>query len=398
MSLSTTDLLPASSHRLAVLSPPDGMALQAVPAWAAARRQATGDAICVAGVVTADRPLHWLETAYARGWVLLQKPVSLDGASLQAAFAEQRARGFVDADAALLALASATQAANAADAADPISALPRLSWGEAPYFPALDMAASAKAHGTTIIRTATAATHSPRRLDLYAIVDSAERLQAVLDAGMKTVQVRIKRPATPDAVWEASLREQLARSIAAAEAAGAELFVNDHAQLAAELGARAIHLGQEDLQALGDEGRARLVASGLALGVSSHSVWELCRARALPLRYIACGPVWATTTKDMPWVPQGLDNLAWWCRHAGVPVVAIGGILEPAQVEQVAACGADGVCLVRGLGDDPSATLPAYASALQRGREAAGRALTAGGSGSSLGLGVDGALHASLPA
>lgn len=356
MSLSTSTPLPATSHRLQVLTAPAGMALQAVPAWAAARRQATGDAICVAGVVTADRPLHWLETAYARGWVLLQPAVSLDAASLQAAFAGQRARGFVDADAALLALALAS------------GALPRLSWGEAPFFPALDAQARTEAPRRNDLQTASGSVAAPRRLDLYAIVDSAERLQAVLDAGIRTVQVRIKRPTAPDAAWEASLREQLARSIAAARAAGAELFINDHAQLAAELGANAIHLGQEDLIALGDEGRARLVATGLALGVSSHSVWELCRARALPLRYIACGPVWATTTKDMPWVPQGLDNLAWWCRHAGMPVVAIGGILEPAQVAQAAACGADGVCLVRGLGDDPAATRPAFESALEGGR------------------------------
>ena len=188
-----------------------------------------------------------------------------------------------------------------------------------------------------------------------------------------TVQVRIKRPATPDAVWEASLRDQLARSIAAAEAAGAELFVNDHAQLAAELGARAIHLGQEDLQALGDEGRARLVASGLALGVSSHSVWELCRARALPLRYIACGPVWPTTTKDMPWRPQGLDNLAWWCRWAGAPVVAIGGILSPGQAADCIRAGADGVCVVRGLGENPQAVVPAFVAAVAVGRAAARR-------------------------
>lgn len=344
MSLSTLTSLTISSSRLTLLSPPTGMALQAVPAWAASRRQATGDAICVAGVVTADHPLHWLETAYARGWVLLQPSISLDGASLASAFAEQRARGFVDADAALLALASAS------------GALPRLSWGEAPDFP--------------VLRTAPSVT-APRHLGLYAIVDSAERLQSVLDAGVKTVQVRIKRPTHPDAAWEASLREQLARSIAAARAAGAELFVNDHADLALALGASAIHLGQEDLLALGDAGCADLVATGLALGVSSHSVWELCRARALPLRYIACGPVWATITKDMPWVPQGLDNLAWWARHAGAPVVGIGGILTPAQVEQVAACGADGVCLVRGLGDDPSATLPTYAAALERGRKRA---------------------------
>ncbi len=336
MSAPTPHTLPRSSDRLTVVSPPAGMALEAIPAWAASRHKATGDAVCVVGVVTSGRALHWLETAHARGWVWLESAVSLDGDTLAGRFAANRARGFVDADAALLALAEAS------------GALPRLSWGEAPFF-------------------AAGRERPSRRLGLYAIVDSADRLQAVLAAGVKTVQVRIKRPPQPDAAWESRLGEELARSVTLARDAGAELFVNDHAQLAIGLGAPAIHLGQEDLLALGDEGRSALVASGVGLGISSHSVWELCRARALPARYIACGPVWATTTKDMPWVPQGLDNLAWWCAHAGAPVVAIGGILAPAQVEQAAACGADGVCLVRGLGEAPAATLPGLEAALAQG-------------------------------
>jgi thiamine monophosphate synthase len=138
--------------------------------------------------------------------------------------------------------------------------------------------------------------------------------------------------------------------------------------LAAELGADAVHLGQEDLIALGEEGRRQLLARGVALGISSHSVWELCRARALSPRYIACGPVWPTTTKDMPWVPQGLDNLAWWCQQAGAPVVAIGGILAPAQARQAAAADADGICLVRALGEAPAQVLPAFEQALAQGR------------------------------
>ena len=40
------------------------------------------------------------------------------------------------------------------------------------------------------------------------------------------------------------------------------------------------------------------------------------------LSVVACGPVWPTLTKAMPWVPQGLDNLAWWVHMAGVPVEA----------------------------------------------------------------------------
>jgi len=163
------------------------------------------------------------------------------------------------------------------------------------------------------------------------------------------------------------LRAEMRQCIADCAAAGAELFVNDHWQLAHELGAGGIHLGQSDLLALGEEGRAQVLATGMALGVSSHALWELCRARALAPRYIACGPVWPTTTKDMPWVPQGLDNLAWWCRHAGAPVTAIGGILAAEQVCEAAGCGADGVCIVRGLGEDPGTVVPQLQSALEAG-------------------------------
>ena len=157
-------------------------------------------------------------------------------------------------------------------------------------------------------------------------------------------------------------------SVAAARDHGALLFINDHWRLAAELGATAIHLGQEDLLALGDAGRAELRATGLSLGISSHAVWELCRARALAPAYIACGPVWPTTTKDMPWRPQGLDNLAWWTRAAGTPVVAIGGILTAAQVRKTARAGAAGVCVLRGLGADPKQVVPALQDAFDLGR------------------------------
>jgi thiamine monophosphate synthase len=103
-------------------------------------------------------------------------------------------------------------------------------------------------------------------------------------------------------------------------------------------------------------------------------MWELCRARGLAPAYIACGPVWPTTTKDMPWRPQGLDNLAWWCRTAQAPVVAIGGILEPGRVRQAAASGASGVCVLRGLGSDPRLTVAALQQAFEEGhREALAR-------------------------
>ena len=294
-------------------------------------REEGARAVCI---VAAEGGLDWIDTAHARGWLAgTAQSVEAFASGMRAALA----RGFVPADAAVIAKMQDGYT------------LPLFSWDEEqPAQPAF--------------------AQPPRRLDLYAIVDSADRLQRVLDAGVATVQIRIKKPAQPDAGWHAMLRDEVAQAVAASRAAGAELFVNDHWELAAELGAYGVHLGQEDLLALGPEGRARLRATGMALGISSHSLWELARARTLSPRYVACGPVWPTLTKDMPWVPQGLDNLAWWCRAAGVPVTAIGGILRPAQAEQAARTGADGICIVRGLGDDPRQAVPAFARALAAGR------------------------------
>ena len=60
--------------------------------------------------------------------------------------------------------------------------------------------------------------------------------------------------------------------------------------------------------------------------------------------------------------------MAWWVGVAGRPVTAIGGILDAEQVKLAASAGADGVCIVRGLGDDPSQLVPALREALEEGR------------------------------
>ena len=324
-----------------------GMLATAPPAaWpllTAALRARGAAAVLVTADASAPAPhRHWLDATHARGWVAPQAGGDVNGDRLPAAWQAQLALGHVPADAALLAW----------------PALPWLSWGDPPG-----------GLSTPPVSARHEIDHPP--LGLYAIVDDAAALRRVLEAGVRTVQLRIKRPADADAAWTAALRDAIRDSLAAADGHGALLFINDHWRLATELGARAVHLGQEDLLALDERGHAELRASGLGLGVSSHAAWELCRARSLAPHYIACGPVWPTTTKDMPWRPQGLDNLAWWCRVAAAPVVAIGGILTPEQVRQTAAAGASGVCVLRGLGSDPRLTVTALQQAFEQGRQAA---------------------------
>jgi len=295
----------------------------------------------------------WIQTTHANGWLTM--PQGASGAQLCAhmapALACAMARGFVVADAAVLATMAVAHP-RLGFASKP-ALLPFLSWGAEPA-PATGAASDA----------------SDPCMGLYVIVDSISRLHQVLRAGARTVQLRIKR--SPDAShrWQAQFADTCRQGVELARQYGAELFINDHWEQALHCGASAVHLGQEDLLAMDAATRQTLLQSGLRLGVSTHSLWELCRARTLAPRYVACGPVWPTLTKEMPWKPQGLHNLRWWSDMAGVPVVAIGGILEPSQAEQAAACQVGGVCVVRGLGNSVTERVQAFQRALQAGMSA----------------------------
>ena len=358
-----------------------------VPALAQALRAQGTQAAATTGGDSAPAPgwsLDWIDTPHASGWLALPRIDTRHthgtGCTFATSAACAMALGFVAADALVLAKMATTHALRhgyaAGQGAGPVAArggfandpalMPIMSWGDDSDF---DSCLRLIDKGQSAISSKNA------NLDLYAIVDSAERVQQVVQAGVKLVQLRIKTPDAPDAQWHAALRHAHGEALAACRAAQATLVVNDHWRLAAEMAASdtnglAVHLGQEDLLALGEAGRAELRASGLKLGISSHSLWELARARSLQPWYVACGPVWPTLTKAMPWRPQGRDNLAWWVHMAGVPVVAIGGILAPAQASQAAQSGASAVCVVRGLSDEPAQTVPVWQAAIAAGRAA----------------------------
>ena len=172
----------------------------------------------------------------------------------------------------------------------------------------------------------------------YLVIDDVQWLHRLLPLGLKLVQLRIKTPASP--AW---LREQIRQAKQLCDAHQALLVVNDHWQFAIDEQCDWVHLGQEDLQ------RADMAAirrAGLKLGVSTHSHAELECALAVSPDYVALGPIWATTSKQMPWKPQGLERITDWKQRVGaIPLVAIGGLTierAPAALQ----AGADSLAMI----------------------------------------------------
>lgn len=187
----------------------------------------------------------------------------------------------------------------------------------------------------------------------YPIFDSADWVARSLACGVKLVQLRLKSEDT------ALLRSEISAAQAMARSHSAALVVNDHWQLAIELGCDWLHLGQEDLDGADLPAIRR---AGLRLGVSTHDEGELARALSVRPDYVALGPVWPTILKQMPWAPQGLARVSDWKRQLGaVPLVAIGG-LTPERGAAALAAGADVVSAVTDitLNPDPEGRMRAW--------------------------------------
>lgn len=193
---------------------------------------------------------------------------------------------------------------------------------------------------------------------LYPVVDTVEWLALVLEQGVTTTQLRIKDANDKD------LRKKIQQAIALGEQHGAQVFINDYWQLAIELGAYGVHLGQEDIE-IAD--LSAIQQAGLRLGISTHGYFEIMRAFNLKPSYIALGHIFPTVTKDMPSQPQGLTRLGQYVEliNGAYPTVAIGGI-NAERLPKVKATGVDSIALVTAItrADDPKAATQALLKAV----------------------------------
>jgi thiamine-phosphate pyrophosphorylase len=149
-----------------------------------------------------------------------------------------------------------------------------------------------------------------------------------------------------------------ARAIHAALAgSGVPLVVNDRVDVALVAGADGVHVGQDDMH---PEDARRLLGPKAIIGLSIKSV-ALANAAPLAIDYVGVGGVYATTSKDNPDPPIGVNGLreivaALRARKRDLPICGIAGI-DAGNAAEVIAAGADGVAVISALSmnDDPAA-------------------------------------------
>jgi thiamine-phosphate pyrophosphorylase len=171
----------------------------------------------------------------------------------------------------------------------------------------------------------------------YPVVDSISWLKRLTALGVGTVQLRAKDLDHEDAV------ELMREALAITEGTGTQLVVNDYWQAAIEVGAKHVHLGQEDL--VNADVKA-LYRANITLGLSTHDDEELETALKHNPDYIALGPIFPTTLKVMRFGPQGIPRITDWKKRIGdTPLVAIGGITFE-HAREVFQAGADSIAVV----------------------------------------------------
>jgi thiamine-phosphate pyrophosphorylase len=183
---------------------------------------------------------------------------------------------------------------------------------------------------------------------LYAIVDmgyttedaAVARAEDLLAGGADVLQLRAKG-------WEPHEIQTLAQQILPlCRAAGVPFILNDFPEVAAELDADGVHIGQDD----GSLAAAReIMGPGKIIGRSTHSLAQARAALAEGFDYIGFGPLFPTPTKlGRPGI--GVEDIAAMEREVGsrIPAFCIGGI-QRANLREVLAAGARRVVIVSDL-------------------------------------------------
>ncbi|MGM0597309.1 MAG: thiamine phosphate synthase [Myxococcota bacterium] len=163
-----------------------------------------------------------------------------------------------------------------------------------------------------------------QQVDLYPVItpefcknrDPLLILDEVLQAGAKVVQLRIKQ-GSDNYFYNLSCKfRELTNKYSAL------LIIDDRLDMALACAADGIHLGQNDLPLK----IARKLAPEFIIGASTHNAKEVIKAQKENCSYLNIGPIYGTSTKELPIKPIGEEKLSELTNLVKVPFTVMGGI------------------------------------------------------------------------
>lgn len=182
-------------------------------------------------------------------------------------------------------------------------------------------------------------------------------LASCIRGGVDLVQLRDKELDARGVLARGRLALRVCRGL------GVPFILNDRPDLALELGADGVHVGQDDAPpAL----CRKVLGPNAIIGYSTHAPTELDAAVDEPADYLSAGPVVPTPTK--PGRPgTGLDYVAYAAEHATKPWFVTGGA-TPETVAEMARAGARRFVVVRWLtqSSDPERAARALRQAIDQ--------------------------------
>lgn len=198
----------------------------------------------------------------------------------------------------------------------------------------------------------------------YPILDAGLLLRAGLsvesfarelrEAGIRFLQYRDKDTADEVLLERAALLRRIFPP------SDSRLILNDRVRLVLSAGYDGVHVGQEDLSPA--DARA-LLGPEVMVGVSTHGESQLVKAADSPVDYVAIGPVFATSSKQVPDPVVGLEGVRAARALTDKPLVAIGGITR-ANCAAVIEAGADSVAVISDLIQSPGKSVEEFFSRL----------------------------------
>lgn len=160
---------------------------------------------------------------------------------------------------------------------------------------------------------------TPPTIDLAGFPDI---FASALDGGdVASVQLRLK--VNDVAASDDEIRRATEALMPLAHARDIAFLINDRPDLAREMGADGVHIGQSDM---GLKAARKLLGDDAIIGVTCHASKHLAMvAGEAGADYVAFGAFYPTETKS-PKAKAEPDILTWWSQLFEVPCVAIGGI------------------------------------------------------------------------